>query len=77
MVKSLINILKFTYISTLFSIHFFFADIFSLINNLKTFNGHALMLVGKFIDTLAWGSYGSVQDRIIVYGNRTKVSKIV
>ena len=46
-------------------------------NNLKTFNVYALMLVGTFIDTLVWGSYGSVQDRIKVYGNCIKVSKIV
>ena len=63
-VKSLINILKFT-------------DICGLMNNLKTFNVYALMLVGTFIDTLVWGSYGSVQDRIKVYGNCIKVSKIV
>ena len=45
-------------------------------NNLKTFNVYALMLVGTFIDTLVWGSYGSVQDHIKVYGNCIKVYKI-
>ena len=46
-------------------------------NYLKTFNVYALMLIGRFIDTLVWGSYGSVQDRMKVYGNYIKVSKIV
>ena len=45
-------------------------------NNLKTFNVHVLMLVDTFIDTLVWGSYGSVQDHIKVYGNCIKVYKI-
>ena len=53
-VKSLMNILKSTYFNIVLCsfFFFFFADIFGLINNLKTFNGHALMLVGTFIDTL-------------------------
>ena len=45
-------------------------------NNLKTFNVHALMLVGTFVDKLVWGSYGSVQDHIKVYRNCVKVYKI-
>ena len=75
MVESLINILKFPYFNSFLFI--FFVDIGGLINNLKTFNGHTLMLVGTFIDTLVEGSYQSVQDRLKVYGNCIKVSKIV
>ena len=45
-------------------------------NNLKTYNVHALMLVGTFVDKLVWGSYGSVQDHIKVYRNWVKVYKI-
>ena len=75
--KSLLNILKFTYFNivfySFFFFFFFFVDI-GLINNLKTFNGHALMLVGTFIDMLVWRSDGSVQDHIKVYRNCIKVS---
>ena len=74
--KSLLNILKFAYFNIVFYsffFFFFFVDI-GLINNLKTFNGHALMLVGTFIDMLVWRSDGSVQDHIKVYRNCIKVS---
>ena len=50
-VKSLINILKFAHFNIVFY-SFFFADICGLTSNLKTFNGHALMLVGTFIEAL-------------------------
>ena len=57
--KSSVNILKFTYFNIVFySFFFFFSDIFGLINDLKTLNGHALMLVGMFIDTLVWVKKG-------------------
>ena len=52
-VKSLINIVKFAYFNVVFY-SFFLADIYSLINNLKTFNGYVLILVGTFIDALVW-----------------------
>ena len=52
-VKSLKNIVKFAYFNVVFY-SFFLADICSLINNLKTFNGYVLILVGTFIDTLVW-----------------------
>ena len=52
-VKSLINIVKFAYFNVVFY-SFFLVDICSLINNLKTFNGYVLILVGTFIDTLVW-----------------------
>ena len=55
--KSLVNILKFTYFNIVFY-SFFFADICGLIDNSKTFNGHALMLVGMFIDMLVWVKKG-------------------
>ena len=50
-VKSLINILKLNYFNIAYY-SFFFTGICGLINNSKTFIGHALILFITFIDTL-------------------------